>query len=211
MISATITKIQLGLLELDGLMFEDGSFGVGVPQIANIFPYFQDSQSQASQKLKRLMGKDFKTHKCKYPGQKRYVLFISLLDFEKVLRKLDKAGDKVAETLSEALIGVSLHQTFSRAFGQQFEEVNFQQWLVQRYTHRNNFHLEYTVWLKNDGITSTYGTEVNRLKLAAKTPLISIEEYTYEQIAQLNRAESAYNALRKAGLSHSKALEIIEL
>ena len=83
-LTAAVATVKLGHLDFEGLLFEDGTYGIGVPQIAALFSYFSDSQSKASQKLKRLMGIGFETHKVKAFKQNNYVLAVSLLDFERV-------------------------------------------------------------------------------------------------------------------------------
>lgn len=59
-VKAIVAKVQFGTFEIDGLLFEDGSYEIAIPQVASLF---LDSQMRASQTLKRLMGMDFKTHK----------------------------------------------------------------------------------------------------------------------------------------------------
>lgn len=131
-LTAAIAKVKIGHLEIDGLMLNDGSFGVAVPQIATLFPYFKSDKNNASILLKRLMGKDFKTDKAKTGFNKNITSFVTINQFEKVLRKLDKAGDQVAESMSDDLIGLSLAQLFSDAFGVKFEQEERQQWLKTR-------------------------------------------------------------------------------
>ena len=131
-ITAIVSPVKFGTIEIEGLMFSDGSYGVAVPQIARLFPYFQDSQNQASQKLKRLMGDGFKTHKTKTEFNRNTTLSITLLDFERVLRRLDKLSDSVAENLADDLIGLSLHQLFCDGFDIKFEADDRQKYLETR-------------------------------------------------------------------------------
>lgn len=57
---AEITKGRIGLLEIDGLKSEDGSYFVGIPQVADLT---KTSTNTASRDFKRLLGKGFKTSK----------------------------------------------------------------------------------------------------------------------------------------------------
>lgn len=59
---AIVAKVPIGKFEIDGLMFEDGSYGVAIPQVSDLF---LDNRNAASRDLKRLMGKDFQPIKAK--------------------------------------------------------------------------------------------------------------------------------------------------
>lgn len=138
-LTAKVAQVKIGTIEIEGLMFSDGSFGVAVPQLAALFPYFKTDTNNASIYLKRLMGKDFKTDKVKTEFNRNVTLSVDLIGFERVLRKLDKACDPVAESLSENLIGLSLHQLFCDGFGITFEKEDRQKWLVERMESKELF------------------------------------------------------------------------
>lgn len=140
-LTATIATVKLGNLEFEGLMFEDGSFGISVPQIAMLFPYFKTDKNNASILLKRLMGKDFKTDKSKTAFNKNITTYVDLIAFERIIRKLDKQNDPVAENIAESLIGLSLTQLFSDAFHQKFEAEDRQQYLIRRQESKQTFWL----------------------------------------------------------------------
>lgn len=53
---AKVAKVPLGSFEIDGLMMPDGSFGVGVPQVSDLFLGIRNT---ASRDLKRLLGANF--------------------------------------------------------------------------------------------------------------------------------------------------------
>jgi hypothetical protein len=67
-------------------LLDDDSFGIAVPQIALLFPYFKADKNNASTLLKRLMGKDFKPDKFKTKFNHNLTSGISLLNFERVIR-----------------------------------------------------------------------------------------------------------------------------
>lgn len=129
---AEIAIVKIGHLEFEGLMLPDGTFGIAVPQLAQIFPYFQDFQNQASKMLKRLMGEGFKTTKVKTKFNRNATLMIDLQSFLAVVKVLTKKSDVVAQELAEQLMGLSLQQLFSDAFCIQFEKEERQQWLKDR-------------------------------------------------------------------------------
>lgn len=156
-LTAQIAKVPFGTVEIDGLMFEDGSYGIAVPQIAKlILPL--DSQNQGSQTFKRLMGKDFKTHKAKTNFNRNVTLYIELESFVPLLRKSAQAGNKLANVVIDQLVGLSLHQLFSDAFGVQFEKEDRQLWLVRRQLTKDTFWWftdEIKVWLENREVKSS--------------------------------------------------------
>jgi hypothetical protein len=113
-LKAVATKVQIGHLTIDGLMMPDGSFAIAVPQIAELF---LDNHNQASQTPKRLMGANFKTHKTKTEFNRNATLAVPLPEFERVVAKLDRAGNIKAQDFRDELAGLGLHQMFCDAFG----------------------------------------------------------------------------------------------
>lgn len=217
MLHAEVTNIQIGHLTIEGLLFDDGSFGVAVPQIAQKFLPV-DSRNQASQTLKRLLGKDFKTHKIKFFNcqtvfNRAKTLAVSLSDFEVLVTKLDRKGNIPAQEFRDSLVGLSLHQLFCDSFGLKFEAEDRQQWLRERQIHRESFHPYLTKWLKADAGGNSelvnWGKEVNDFKRACQLPLTPIESWDTGLMSQLNRAEASYDSLRRAGIVHEKAVNVL--
>jgi hypothetical protein len=130
---AEVTQVKIGNLEIEGLILPDGSFGVAVPQIANLFSWFQDDQNQAFKKLKRLMGEGFKTTKCKTVFNKNATSYVTLNVFTEIVKKLakEKKQQDAFDFLMD-LAGLSLEQLFSDAFGIKFEKEERQEFLKQR-------------------------------------------------------------------------------
>jgi hypothetical protein len=218
MLAAQITEVKIGHLSLEGLLFDDGRFGVAVPQIGVKF-LNQDIQNTTARDLKRLLGKDSKTSRiefieCRTAFNKNKTLALNLEDFQKIITLLDRAGHKPAQDFRDALFGLSLHQLFCDAFGVKFEAEDRQQWMISRQTHRENFHPLLTQWLKADagGDSSKvcWGKAVNYFKAAAGLPITPVEQYNYAQLAKMNIAEAMYNQARSLGFTHEKALDSIE-
>ncbi len=211
-IKACVTEISIGLIKIEGLLLETGKFAVTVQQSATLFQVRQDN---AQREFKALLGKEYRFVKIRVENSRarKAENAILLLDFEVLLAKLDRKGNQFAQNIRDSFVGLSLIQLFSDAFGIKFEGEDRQQYLIHRQTHRENFHPTYTIWLKKDGCVNgyEYAREVNRLKLILNLPLIPIEQYDYAQIAKLNRGEHSYDALRKAGLPHTKALAILSI
>ena len=134
-LTATVSTVKVGGLEFEGLMLEDGTFLIALQQTANIFSVLPNS---AQIWLERLLGKGFqfykvKTNRPKQEGkQNRAENAISLIQFEQVIRKLDRQGNQQAQNLVDAMLGLSLTQLFSDAFHVKFESEDRQAWLTAR-------------------------------------------------------------------------------
>lgn len=137
-ITATVTQVQIGPSTLQGLMTEDGVFGVAVPQLSE---QFQFDKNQASRKLKALLGKGFQFAKWKTEIHPKAVNVILLADLELMIFELAMQGNPTAIAFSRALIGLSLHQLFCDAFGQKFEAEDRQWWLNTRLATKVDFRL----------------------------------------------------------------------
>ena len=118
-IKATSAKINLGFAVIDGLMLPNGEYAIAVPQIADLF---FESRDYATQTLKRLLGNDFKAHKAKTEFNKNSTNIVSLPDFKKIIRALDKIGNPVASSFTDAILEEGLERRFDLAFNQLVDE-----------------------------------------------------------------------------------------
>jgi hypothetical protein len=87
-ISSKVATVKLGTLEIEGLLFEDGRFGVAFPQLErlNLVP-----PNRSIKQLEALLGIVFPSHvKTKNELNSKAVNAIDLCDFERVLRTLDR-------------------------------------------------------------------------------------------------------------------------
>jgi hypothetical protein len=115
-ITAKVAQVPFGNLTIEGLLLEDGKFAVALQQAATLFQIIPTS---APKWLRTNLGKDSSLYQVKTnrPGRiRKPETAISLLDFERLLRALDKANNPIAVNMSDALIGLSLTQLFSDAF-----------------------------------------------------------------------------------------------
>lgn len=128
-IQANVAPVKVGHLEIEGLMDANECFAVAVPQICDLF---QILVKNAGRDIKALLGKDFQFLKYKTKLHPKAVNAVTLVDFERLLRKLDKAGNPIAESMADDLVGLSLQQLFSDAFEIKFEQEERQKWLKDR-------------------------------------------------------------------------------
>lgn len=78
---AGITKIPIGNMTIDGLITADGTFYIGIPQIAE---QFQLDKNQASREFKRLMGENYHFIKLKTLFNSQAVKAMTIDDFYKL-------------------------------------------------------------------------------------------------------------------------------
>ena len=204
-VTAETTIVQIGQVSFNGVMLPDGSYGIAIPQIADLF---LDSQSQASQTLKRLMGKGFKTHKAKTRFNRNATLIISLPEFERVIAKLDRAGNKQAQDFRDALVGLSLYQLFSDAFGIQIEKEDRQRWLETRFNTKHDFR-PLTDQLQKAGFKEPkeFGRYIHLMQSK-----IGVEDGTrdvldFKTLNKLERTQNRLTAFMECGLSPMQALD----
>ncbi len=207
-LTAIVTQVKFGSFgSVEGLMYEDGSFAVGISQASSAFDV---PQKNAARTVKTLLGEGLTILKTKISGTRITTNAISLRDFQQLVVCLAEKGNKNAQSFINAMFGASLQQAFSNAFKVQLSDDDFQMYISEYAFHNKNFHPDFTSWLKLDGIDGRkYGHEVNRLKACAGLPLVPITAYTSEQMRKLNTAETEYNVLRKIGKTHKEALAII--
>lgn len=135
-LTGTVAPVPFGNKSIDGILGSDGLFYIAVPQIADAA---KTSRNTASRDFKRLMGKDFKTSKMRTEFNTSVTLVVGLLEFERLLAKLDRSGNIHAQDFRDDLVGLSLHQLFCDAFGLKFGEEDRQEWLILRQESKELF------------------------------------------------------------------------
>jgi hypothetical protein len=126
---AELAIVRIGNLEIEGLMLDDGTFGIAIPQVCTLF---QIPIKHASRDIKALLHGDFQFPKWCSKLHPKAVNVLLLKDFESVLFELALKQNQVAIEFSRTIIGLSLQQLFSDAFCIQFEKEERQDWLKDR-------------------------------------------------------------------------------
>lgn len=122
--TAKTATVDLGLMQVEGLLGDDGEFYIGVSQIAELFQF---PIKHASRDLKVLLGagSQFPSDpflKLKTDLHPKAINAMPIADFQRLLRKLDKKGYELADQLLDILSSVSLNEFFCDAFGQKADK-----------------------------------------------------------------------------------------
>ena len=139
--------------------------------------------------------------------------FLAVAQWESVENQNKAVGRVLAAGFGDSIRSIAYEQ-----LGIELTLEERQQYLVEKLTHKKQFHELFTKWLKLDAggdcTAVLWGVEVNKLKKAANVPLTYLDEYKqadWELLQRLNRAEACYDVLRSANVTHEAALGIIRV
>lgn len=204
---AIVAKVQFGTFEIDGLLFPDGSYGIALSQAWLIIEEKVARQKNELRQSKALLGKDFQPVKASTELNPNKAYVLSLLDFERLLAKADRAGHKGAQDLRDGLVGLSLHQLFCDAFGVKFDAEQRQEWLEERFKTKKDFR-PLTAQLKANGFTENceYGLYIHKMQ-----QLIRLEDGTRDsadlgKLRELSSIQTSLIAYMECGLKPYEAL-----
>lgn len=176
-LTAEVTKVPVGFFEIDGLMDENSNFYVAAPQLVDIDLVPPD---RSAKQIEALVNNGFSSHvnleftKLKTSLNSKAVNAIPLKNFEILLARLDRKGNKKAQEFRDTLVGLSLHQLFCDAFKIKFEAQERQEWLKTRMLTKETF------WFMGTAIEAYY----------LRHP--RVEKYPYQNYSE------AFDALNKA-------------
>jgi len=208
-IRAIIAPVNIGYLSFEGLRSDLEEFGIAVPQVAalDLVP-----PNRSFKQLESLLGIVFQSHqKWKTPLNPKAVNVLTLVDFERLLRKLDKAGNPVAESICDNLIGLSLHQLFSDAFKVKFEEEERQEFLKWRQITRLDFHpvLTDSIQRNVNPKPSEWGKYIKQFQDSQGVESGTRDKLPPEKLARLAMAQNTAAVLLDAGLPWGEVLDRI--
>ena len=124
-LTAKIATVKIGLLEIEGLLFSDGTFGVAIPQLAeiNLIP-----KKLSQKQLKALLCTSFQIQnveltlfKAKTKLHPKAVNCTDLDGLLLIIKAGARQGNQTALIMTDSLIGVMLHQLFCDSFGIVFD------------------------------------------------------------------------------------------
>jgi len=117
--NAVVAKIDLGFAVIDGLMLPDGSHAVAVPQLAEVF---DTSKNTFSRDLKRLLGEEFRPSSTATELGNQKINVVSLAEVTRIIRALEKKGNPIASTFTDAILQEGLERRFDIAFNVRVSE-----------------------------------------------------------------------------------------
>ena len=122
-LTAVVAPVKVGdRITIEGLRLEDGRYAIAVQQIAELFQFLP---SEVQIKLERLLGMKSSLYTFKVKTNRERVkgvrsrsseLACDLTILRKIIRKLDKKGNSVAEFLGDILTEVAIEQFWADAF-----------------------------------------------------------------------------------------------
>ena len=210
-LTASIAQVNLGAFQLEGLRDEQGNFHVALPQMVslNLVP-----PNRSAKQLEALTGAGFQSNgvKLRTPLNSKAVNAIPLSCFEMLLFNLALSGNEKAIALSRALIGLSLTQIFSDAFGQKFEKSDREKWLTTRFKTKHDFR-PLTDKLKSSGFAQPweYGQFVHAMQSRIGVKNGSRDFLEFEVLLRLERAQDRLITYMEFGLSPYDALEKLKV
>ena len=94
MLTAIVSPVPIGNRSIEGLLLQDGTYAIAVPQICSIFQF---DTNQASRGIKAILGKGFQFDmKVKTSLNSKAVNAIALKDFKQLVFILAQKGDAAA-------------------------------------------------------------------------------------------------------------------
>jgi hypothetical protein len=206
-LTAVVSPVQIGHLTIDGLLAENKEFYVGLPQMveSGLILALPDN---AAKSLKRSLPEGSMPVRLKTKFNSNPVLALTILDFEKLLAKLDRAGNLSAQKLRDDLVGLSLRQLFADSFNIKFEKEDRQLWLQERQSTKASFR-PLTDKLQEFGFQD--GWEYGRF-VAAFQAKIGIEcgtrdSLSYADLSMLQSAQTKVTAYMECGFNPWDALD----
>jgi hypothetical protein len=136
-LSLELAQVKIGHIEIEGLLESStGTFYVAVTQIAS---QFQLAKDHASRDIKPLLDKSFQFAKASTKLNPKAINVVNLKTYEVIVARLDRKGNLYAQEFRDSLVGLSLVQLFSDAFGIKFEEEQRQEYMIARQESKDLF------------------------------------------------------------------------
>lgn len=202
---AELATVCIGSLKLEGLMIENGTFGIAVPQICSLFQF---DKNQASRAIKSIMGASFQFDKWNTTLNPKAVNVLLLSNFELVLFELAIKQNPIAIDLSRTLMGLSLQQLFSDAFHVKFETEERQAWIFNRDRSKTTFKKYLTDSLKAYGYTENwqYGKFIHEMQAGLGIEDGTRDDLDNETLVKLTTTQESIGLAIEMGLEPYEAM-----
>jgi hypothetical protein len=195
-IKAQVTAVQIGNLEIEGYLLDDGSFGVSLSDFGRLIgvePKQVRSRILNSKLAQSLTSKGFQgSRKCSVPKAKGSSVQVIPIDWVvPLLQVAARMGIGSAWDILDALAGLSLQQLFCDAFCIKFEQSDRQEWLKQRLVVKRSFKNSLTDALQRYGYIEPwqYGKFVHAMQEALGIKDGSRDELSVEELVLLESAQ----------------------
>jgi hypothetical protein len=215
-IKAQIAQVNLGHIQIEGLMGSDGRFYVAVPQIAD---RFQFDKNQASRDLKALLGGGFQFDKAITPLNPKAVNAVTLDQFHRILIELGFKGNALVREILRDMSALGLHQLFCDAFDIKNNAEDRAAWLQQRIESKQLFWeltQQIKIWMDGRYCSAPEFTYYSNafdclnLQLFGKKSKVIRAELGVDSPSGLTRNHFGVTALRNIGLVQSGSARMME-
>lgn len=130
---AIVASVDFGYTKIEGLRLPDGSYRIGVSQVASLMPSVA-TQNNATREVKTLLGNDSKLLKTKSEISKNPVNTITIEQFIQLIKVLAvQKANQEAIALLVILAEESIERRFNNAFGVKCTEDEYNELLTIRW------------------------------------------------------------------------------
>jgi len=149
--TAIVSPVPIGNRSIEGLLLQDGTYAIAVPQICSIFSF---AKEHASRDLKAILGKGFSLSKARTTLNSQPVNCVTLKDFEILTFELVLRGNSPAIAFTRDLLGFSLQVLFDDAFDKESTKESRQLWFKNRQSTKDSFWFlapQIQAWIERNG------------------------------------------------------------
>lgn len=216
-IKAKETTIIVAGLALDAYQMPEEHYKLSLSQLATKLG-LQPTQLRRLPGLQLLPAESLKVKPRAGQSGLRQAVLLGTAEISEALMEFAIRGNQSAKALMIALATETFEHRCDYAFGIKKTEVQYEASLANLYRrlrdeHKKQYIPYLTHWTKVDypkGSAINYGVRTNQLKVAAGIRSLSPVDYmTTEELMVWNAAEIRYDAFRRAGYWHERALKEI--
>ena len=151
MLTAIVSPVPIGNRSIEGLLLQDGTYAIAVPQICSIFQF---PIKNATRDIKAILGAGFQFLKARTTLHPKAVNCVTLKDFEILTFELVLRGNSSAIAFTRDLLGFSLQVLFDDAFDKESTKESRQLWFKNRQSTKDSFWFlapQIQAWIERNG------------------------------------------------------------